>query len=777
MTSQFARIPLAYPIMARNAVDVDKDPDILDGMLEQYGEQYRVNKRPGFTLNSDQPASPGTGQGLTYYNGFYWLVVNDVLYRTSGSDNVAADGTAWTMNTTPQWYGRSFFTATVFNGRVWVIGGEASQDFADINYSVDGITWSQNASGAPFGHRQGHQVVVLNNVMYLLGGLEIDSMTTALMNDVWSTQDGANWTQVTAAAPWTARDNFTAVVGNNGIYLYGGDAGGGTLLDDVWYSVDGKNWTELTAAATGTPRRLQSMFFFMNKVIIVGGDNGSSAQDDLFTSPDGQTWTATAPVFGGGRYGMASTIYHGKAWLISGITTGGVTDSNVYSSTDGVTWTLVSSAPGFGARGGAAAATFNTPDSVNQFQYQTMYLFGGSNLGVDLMESWRANLNVSTPLSFNLSPTVTGQRYQFATYQNGTKLIVKNQSNLWVLAGGELTKVTDPNYPTTTVPGIVELGAFLYVMTPFAEIHSCDIDDPLTWPSLNFITADYEDDPGIALSKHLNYVVAFGQSTTQFFYDNGANQPVGSALAPYQAANQKIGCANPYTVVNMGGMLYFEATSTSNARSITRFNGVTPEQVSSYYVNRILGLDTLAADYAMELGTADGRSLYLLKVRALYPFLVFDSQFNEWYEWTGFAAQTQAFATTNFAVGSYTCLSETGQLLTVSTTTYTDNGINFSMQIQTPLSDQGNLFRKFWGRVSLVCDLTDPSVTSVTLYTTDDDYNTYKNQGTFDTSMTRPSLTRLGSSRRRAWLFSQTDDQPSVRPLALEISFSQGESF
>jgi hypothetical protein len=744
-------------------------------MIEQYGQQFTVDKRPGSSTDIEQPAAGGPGQGLFYYNGFYFLVANDILYRTSGTDLVAADGTAWTEAPIPAWYGRSFFSATVFNGRMWVIGGEATTQYADVNYSVDGLTWQQNSSGAPFGHRQGHQVVVLNGLMYLLGGLENDLTTTALKNDVWYTSDGANWTLATAAAPWTARDNFTAVAGNNGIYIYGGDAGGGTLLDDVWFSVDGINWTQLTMAATGTPRRLQSMFFFNQKIIIVGGDNGSSAQNDVFTSPDGQTWTSTAPVFATGRYEMASTIYHNKAWLISGATTGGTTDSNVYNSTDGVTWNLVTTTPGFGPRGGASALTFFTPDSINQFHYETMWLLGGSNAGMDLQEVWSANLDVNSPTSYNLSPTVTGQRYQFTTYMNGTHLIIKNQSNLWDLAGGNLTKVTDTNYPTVTVPGVVSLGGFLHVMTPSGEIHSNQIDDPTTWPSLNFITADYEDDPGIALAKHLNYVVALGQSTTQFFYDNGANQPTGSPLAPYQSANMKIGCANAYTVVNLSGMLYWEATSTSNARSVIRLNGLAVENVSSYNIDRIIGDEVTTNDYAFELGTADGRSLYVLSTD-LNEFLVYDVKYGEWYEWDPFTEIEIAFST-KFQNRSYKVLSASGKLVTVSTDFYTDDNIPFFLQVQTPLDDHGNVFRKFWGRVSLVCDQTNPGDSNIHIFATDDDYQTYTDFGTVDTSTVRPNITRLGSSRRRAWVFQQHDSIASVRPIALEVSWSQGESF
>src|SRR5262249_3622231 len=123
-----------------------------------------------------------------------------------------------------------------------------------------------------------------------------------------------------------------------------------------------------------------------------------------------------------------------------------------------------------------------------------------------------------------------------------------------VLESGTLTKVVDTNYPSVTVPGIVVLNDFAYVMEPDGTIHGCAIDNPLLWPSLQFIGADYEDDPGVAITKYLNYLVAFGTYTTQFFYDAGNPAP-GIVLSPYQSANIKIGCALADTVRSTKGTL------------------------------------------------------------------------------------------------------------------------------------------------------------------------------------------------------------------------------
>jgi N-acetylneuraminic acid mutarotase len=168
-----------------------------------------------------------------------------------------------------------------------------------VSYTSDGISWSTNAGGAPFGHRQGHATVVFNDRLYLIGGLENDSTIVAPMNDVWVSDDGATWTRVVEHAEWAPRVNMTVVVANNGMYLYGGDFGGGLASDECWFSVDGETWTNLTLAATGTARYVHSMLAYHNKLWIIGGVDGAiTPLNDVWSSPDGQTWTLmTAAAF------------------------------------------------------------------------------------------------------------------------------------------------------------------------------------------------------------------------------------------------------------------------------------------------------------------------------------------------------------------------------------------------------------------------------------------------------------------------------------------------
>lgn len=771
-----ARLPLAQSFMSRNGTLGVVDSFIQNACIDKQGDKLYVIKRPGTEQSIDLGvfADP---QGAFYYNGFIYAVYNDTLYRTGGASNTGADGIAWTQAATPTWYGRSFFTATVFQDRIYVIGGEAAFFYADVSYTSDGVTWSQNASGAPFGHRQGHGTCVFNNQIWVMGGVEIDASFSGQRNDVWVSSDGANWTQVTAAAAWSARANFSLVASNNGMYLYGG-GDGATLNDDVWFSTDGETWTNLTTAATGTPRDVAAMLFFHNKLWIIGGFSdiaGTLAINDVSSSPDGQTWSVTAPVFTSGLAAMGAVVYNNKMWLIAPDTGGGVVTSEVWSSADGFAWSLLTTAAGFSARAAAQAVVFKTPTTVNQYRYDTMWLLGGNDGVTEFQEVWRANLDSALATTYALNPTTSGLSYDFNTFLNGTKLLIKNASNFWVLESGTLTKVVDTNYPMTTVPGIVVLNSFAYVMTPEGEIRSCALDNPLLWPSLQFITADYEDDPGVAIAKYLNYLVAFGQYTTQFFYDAGNPAP-GTALGVYQSASCKIGCALASTVQTITNTLIWVGQTRSREWGVYMFDGLSPRKISTVWVDKALN-DQMTNSTTSWVTGSEGHSFYVLRLGNSNYALVYDMATQWWSIWAGPGGEVTPYkyGVTTFGFNGDMWIGAgefSGQLFTANFNLYDDDGTPFDLIVQTDKIDGGNLQRKYWGQADFVAD-TQPA--TVTLDVSDDDYQTWNTWGTFDLTRMRPMLNRGGSSRRRAFRATQTDSEPA-RWEAIEVTASEGES-
>ena len=764
-------VKLAQAFSSRDGSLGVVDTFVQNGCFTKEGDKVYVSKRPGTELYWNFGTGTTT-QGVTVYNDLIYAMYNDVLYRTGGAIDVGSTGATWTQATQPTWYGRAFFSATVFQGRIYVIGGEASVIRADISYSDDGLTWSTNASAAPFGHRQGHQCVAFNGQMFIIGGFQTDGITGANTNDVWATSDGANWTQVTAAAAWTPRVNFTCVAANNGIYLYGGELNDTSLSDEVWFTTDGATWTLVTNAATGTPRFLNAMFWFQNQIFIVGGyadSAGTTTINDVCSSPDAQTWTVTNGIFPTGKAIMGYTIYNDHMWLIGG-DAGGTLVSDVWQSdTTGLFWLLITSAPGFTPRGGSAAVTFQTPVSVNPARYTTMWNLGGNDGATDLQEVWYGSLDLILPLTFTMGPIVTGQPYQFATFLDAAQLLIKNQSNLWVLNSGTLIPVTDTNYPVITVPGLVVLNEFAYVMEPDGTIHACALEDPFHWPSLQIINADYENDAGVAIAKYLNYLVAFGSYTTQFFYDAGNPAP-GIALSPYQATNIKIGCAFASTVVSVKNTLIWMAQTRDRDWSIYIFDGLTPKKISTPWVDKVINVNGNSGVKAFSTGM-EGHTFYVLRFFSGQA-LTYDMGTGQWHYWDNAGSFPYTAATSLFFSGGDFWFDDSGLALRASFELFDDNGTPFDLVSQ---SDEvgDDLQRTFWGQANFYGDMQ--SGATATLDVSDDDYQTWTTWGTFNLALTRPYINRGGSARRRAFRLTQTDSQPA-RWDSLKFNVSGGES-
>jgi hypothetical protein len=221
----------------------------------------------------------------------------------------------WTQATANAgWLGRHGHTSVVFDNKIWVIGGYAS-DFTyrnDVWYSTNGVNWTQATAGAPWSGRYSHTSVVYDNKMWVIGGYT--GVAPFSTNDVWYSTDGANWTQATASAGWSIRSGHTSFVFDNKMWVIGGK-----VTNDVWYSTDGTTWTQATANAGWLTRTKHTSVIFDNKMWVMGGWNVSTRYNDVWFSTDGITWTqATANAGWSVRYHHTSVVFNDMMWVIGG---------------------------------------------------------------------------------------------------------------------------------------------------------------------------------------------------------------------------------------------------------------------------------------------------------------------------------------------------------------------------------------------------------------------------------------------------------------------------
>ena len=230
-----------------------------------------------------------------------------------------------------KWTAREGHTSVVFNGKIWVMG-ESGGGRNDVWSSPDGKTWTQVDADADWKAHDYHTSVVFDSKIWIMGGQRgADSIT--FYNDVWSSPDGETWTESTPPSNaskktagagknwWPERSYHTSVVFDSKIWVMGGT--GNAFYNDVWSSPDGSNWTQVEAAAEWEVRYGHTSVVFPpdgagKKIWVMGGtDVDYEDLNDVWSSNNGQTWgkgtSLTHPV------SLASTVeYKGRLWSLGG---------------------------------------------------------------------------------------------------------------------------------------------------------------------------------------------------------------------------------------------------------------------------------------------------------------------------------------------------------------------------------------------------------------------------------------------------------------------------
>ena len=155
--------------------------------------------------------------------------------------------------------------------------------------------------------------------------------------------------------------------------------------------------------------------------------------------------------------------------------------------------------------------------------------------------------------------------------------------------------------------------------------------------------------------------------------------------------------------------------------------------------------------------------------------LAYDFSTKQWYEWSNTAGTGPfafAAACSNGNQQGYFLLDQTnGDIYRFDGSYNDDDGTPFTVTLLTGLIDFGNNVSKFMGPLTVIGDhqASTPSISW-----TDDDYTTFVTARTVNMSTQRPILYRNGKTRRRAYVYVQTDSVP-MRLEALEQQFEQGQ--
>ena len=185
----------------------------------------------------------------------------------------SANGKDWTpVKANAAWVERHGHQAVVHNDRMYLLGGLANSSVGsnggrlnDVWSSADGKSWSFEGN-ANWSARYFHQAVSHQGRLYVMGG-----NASTRQKDVWSWAVGEeNWKRETESAAWEPKSNFKAVSYDGLLYVMGGVDRSGTRKNDVWSSADGNKWTRVTADAGWAVREKLQAVVFPSPLVIWG---------------------------------------------------------------------------------------------------------------------------------------------------------------------------------------------------------------------------------------------------------------------------------------------------------------------------------------------------------------------------------------------------------------------------------------------------------------------------------------------------------------------------
>ena len=279
------------------------------------------------------------GAGALVFNGKMWLLggwnpEDPVHFAVKGHTNSevwsSTDGAAWTLvNPAAPWEGRHTAGYAVHRGRMWIVGGDPLRGHYqnDVWASADGVKWDKITDRVPWAPRALHYTVAFKDKIWVMGGQTIPPYAPepeVFHNDVWSTEDGKNWTRVLEHAPWSPRGMIGgSAVFKDRIWILGG----GTYdtpatpkrnyYNEVWSSPDGLRWEKVLDHAPWEPRQYHDVAVFDGRLWVLEGWSGKN-RNDAWWSEDGKAWFEVPDTPWPPRHASSLFVYQDALWVVAG---------------------------------------------------------------------------------------------------------------------------------------------------------------------------------------------------------------------------------------------------------------------------------------------------------------------------------------------------------------------------------------------------------------------------------------------------------------------------
>lgn len=357
--------------------------------------------------------------------------------------------------------------------------------------------------------------------------------------------------------------------------------------------------------------------------------------------------------------------------------------------------------------------------------------------------------------------------YSTNTYKlvvtDGTVLGTIDNANVFVAS-------TDPDLPAPHIPNPVYLDGYIFlVKSGTADIYNSDQDDPLSWISGEFISAEMLPDTLVKLIRLNNYLVAFGTASVEYFYDaaNASGSPLQRNDTPIKLLGYLGGLAQ------WGNKVFFVGNTATTTPELFMLEDFKIENLGTPPLRRYIEPFSLSTGTTLSFG---GHDFYVLNVGTLTYMVDMETRL-----WTRLKYKQTANFPIKFSVSipfsgygntSLVVQAGSGAMSIFRADLYLDDDVDFTPTLITENQMFDTYRNKFCGRMFIHADRpTNDSY--VTVSWSDDDYQTWSTGRNVTLNHSYPTLSSLGAFRKRAFKLVHTGNA-RWRVQKLELDLNMG---
>lgn len=331
-------------------------------------------------------------------------------------------------------------------------------------------------------------------------------------------------------------------------------------------------------------------------------------------------------------------------------------------------------------------------------------------------------------------------------------------------------------------PNIVFLDGYLFFVKKNSSlIYNSVNNDPLNIlgnPATGeaLIAPEQEPDQVIRLAKINNYLIAFGSTSIEYFWD-AAN---ASPNSPMQRNDTPIKINTYLAGFSIyGNAIYYIGADANGQPDVFVLKDFKCESIGTPSISRYLSsVSSTISSWEGSMACYQGHVFYVINAGANKTWSIdteeklvarLSYQNNPTFN---IVQSTNMFNANN--TRTYFALNNDTAIYKFDETLYQDNGVNFTCKLTTENNDFGTMNRKTMRRASIIGDRPAAN-TNLLVQWSDNDYQSFNTGIYINLNQDIPCVRQMGSFRQRIFKLTYSDNYP-MRLQDIEVDINKGTS-